>query len=137
MQHIKITTQFDITHTNVVRNLKPGLLPTKVNGRMINTEEEWTRCRKQQSNWETLLQVISLRTQPLNIKSYRSDDNWVVEFDVEADEVFNQDGDQLRLLKNDCENVPMIVGLNEKSGISELLTIDENTHFEISNYDRL
>jgi len=104
---------------------------------MIETEEEWARCRKQQSNWETLLQVVSLRTQPLNIKSYRSDNEWVIEFDVEADEVYNKDGDQLRLLKDDCENVPMIIGLNEEAGTSDILTIDENTFFEISNYDRL
>lgn len=137
MQHIKIRTQFDITHTNVVRNLKAGLLPTKINGRMIETEEEYARCRKQQSNWETLLQVISLRTQPLNIKSYRSDNEWVIEFDVEADDVFRHNADQLGLLKADCENVPMITGLNEVAAEGDVVTVDENTYFEISDYDRL
>lgn len=137
MQHIKIMTQFDITHTNVVRNLKKELLPTKINGRLISTEEEWFKARRQQSNWETFMQILSLRTQPLNIKSYKKEDQWVLEFDIEFDGMFARGDDELRLLKDDCEHVPMVVGLDERGDPGTVITIDGNTKFEVRNSDRI
>jgi hypothetical protein len=135
VQHIKIKTKFDITHTNVLR--KPGLdiFPIKINGRVFKTKDEWNKARKQQSNWETIIQVVSLRTQPLNIKSYKQDSFWIIEFDIGFDEVFASQGDKLKLLKDDCQSIPMITGLNESSGLSSLIEIDENTFFEIYDYD--
>ena len=44
-QHIKIHTDFDITETGVVRNYKEGILPRKVRGVIISSEEEWIKCR--------------------------------------------------------------------------------------------
>lgn len=140
MQHIKITTKFDITHTNVTRNVNEKLLPVKINGHLIESVEDWQKRRRQQSNWETLIQVISLRTQPLNIKSYKKDDDWVLEFDIDFDLVFAKDGDKLRLLKDDCEHVPMIIELDEIDNIGTVLTLDgpgQNIEFDISDYDKL
>lgn len=137
MQHIKITTKFDITHTNVVRKPKQETFPIKANGCLFKTNDEWVKARKQQSNWETLMQIVSLRTQPLNIKSYKKDNEWVLEFDIEFDEVFTKDGDDLKLLKDDCENVPMIVGLNEDRGLRPIILVGENMFLEIYNYDQL
>lgn len=135
MQHIKIKTKFDITHTNVIRKPAQDVFPLKINGRVFKSQEEWTKARKQQSNWETIIQVVSLRTQPLNIKSYKNNGYWFLEFDIAFDEVFASGGDKLRLLKDDCQAIPMIIGLDDTGKLAPMLLVDENTFFEIYNYD--
>jgi len=131
-QHIKIHTDFDITNTGVVRNFKEALLPATVNGRIIYTEEEWIRCRRQQTNWETMVQVISLRTQPYNIRTDVTESGWVLEFDVGFSGLYELDSDKLGLLKEDFNNVPLLVGLTEhtKTDVYEFIAIDENIRFE-------
>jgi len=131
-QHIKIHTDFDITNTGVVRNFKENLLPAKINGKIVYTREEWIRCRRQQTNWETMIQVISLRIQPYNIRTVVTESGWLLEFDVEFIGTFEKDGDQLGLLKEDLTNVPLLVGLTEhkKTDTYEFISVDENVRFE-------
>ena len=52
---IRCYTLFDITATGVINRTKPGVdvLP-----------EDWLRKRNTQCNFDTILQVISLRSQP-------------------------------------------------------------------------
>jgi len=116
-QHIKIHTDFDITNTGVVRNFKKNLLPAKINGQLIHTEEEWIHCRRQQTNWETLIQIISLRTQPYNIRTIVNELDWTLEFDIEHIDVFRKNGNPLGLLQEDIENVPLLTGLDEKKDL--------------------
>jgi len=117
MQHIKIHTDFDITNTSVLRNYRDGLLPQIVNGKTINSKDEWIKLRRQQSNWETIVQVISLRTQPLDIKTEVNSGKWTLEFNVDRIAVFEKDGDLLGLLKEDIANVPLLTGLDEKKDL--------------------
>jgi len=129
-QHIKLYTDFDITNTGVVRNFKKDMIPAKINGRMIQSESEWRRCRRQQTNWETVIQIISLRTQPLNIRTISSKSGWLLEFDIESTDVYLKDGDKLGILKEDFNNVPLLTGLEEIKGLNEFLTVDQNIRFE-------
>jgi hypothetical protein len=112
MKKIKCATLFDITHTGV--NLR------RDNG-------SWQdRCR--QSNFETVLQIISLRSLPENISLPRkvvknsseygfSDGNkitvWEFFFDVPNIDVFSSEQSDFGLLFNDCDGVPMYIGLSE------------------------
>ena len=132
MQHIKILTDFDITNTGVVRNFKETSLPTKANGRIIYTKEEWIRCRRQQTNWETVVQLISLRAMPLSIRTDVTESGWVLEFDIESVNAYRKDTDALGLLKTDFNNVPLLVGLTEhnKEDEYEYIRIGENVKFE-------
>jgi len=130
-QHIKIHTDFDITNTGVVRNYKEGLLPRKVNGNLITSAEEWTKLRQQQANWETLIQIISLRAQPLDIHTTVNAKDWTLEFNVDHVGVFLKDGDLLGRLKEDITNVPLLTDLDEHKdleGISPLPNIRFETY---------
>jgi uncharacterized protein YukJ len=117
MQQIKICTAFDITQTGVNRPYKQQPLPTKINGMDINTVEEWNRFRRQQSNWETVLQVLLFRTQPMQLSDVVYDKKWCFTFANETKDVFLLDGDPLGALKRDFEGTPIIVGLNETSKV--------------------
>lgn len=108
MQKIKVATLFDCTATDV-RSYRRGEL----------AEEDWNFKRNQQRNWETMLQCISLRCQPLNISGpYCFTNNegklyWTFTFENDREDIFLQDGDPLGALKSDCHGVPMLVGLTE------------------------
>jgi len=108
-QVYKITTLIDITKTNVVRN--------------GNNSKE----RYQQSNFETLWQVIQLRIQPENIKDpsmrsmnlkqckfgskFKGNKNiWVFIFEVDQSDPFGRNFDGLY---GDFNGVPFINNLDE------------------------
>lgn len=87
--------------------------------------------RNQQRNWETVLQTIGLKTQPMMIKGpvvtesnladgwqfgeyYQGRHKiWIWTFAVEHPDVFLVDTDPLGLLVEDFEQVPIIQGLDE------------------------
>lgn len=86
--------------------------------------------RKQQINWETVLQSIGLRAQPLEIRNFNTFNGdmskfqfgknyngnhkvWTFAFSTEHRFVFDINNVILGGLKSDINNVPMIFGLNE------------------------
>ena len=75
-------TLFDCTYTGVTGHFRIAQIPfADRTGTVIRTEEQWYRARNQQRNWETLMQVISLRTQPLNLTiPTLKDGKWEFEF---------------------------------------------------------
>lgn len=110
---ILVKTLFDCTTTGVVGRYREerGAFQDQ-SGSWIRTEQDWNQARNQQRNYETLIQVLSLRTQIDNpTVAVQELDTW--SFTVETDRigVFGQD---LVYLLGDCENVPMITGLREK-----------------------
>lgn len=149
MQRIKAYTLLDITNTGIVRNFKKDFLPyTDKNGNIINSEQEWLFGRRQERNYETLLQVLSLRTQPMDIegpiiieddikkyqfgKQYKTQHPiWMMEFGYETVNALATDDDPIGLLYSDCNNVPMIVNLNEGGNVSPYIDcVDtKNTYF--------
>jgi len=133
-------TLFDCTWTGVTGHFRESQLPyTTKSGLMLQTQADWNRARNQHRNWESLLQVISLRTQPMNVvRPVRQSDGWYFEFEVEAQGVLSGgfDTDDLAGLRADCEGVPMVTGLDEHEVITATLHAqgtDQNIWFTSVN----
>ena len=118
-------TLFDCTFTGVTGHLRPQQLPfTTKTGLVIDTAEQWNRSRNQQRNWESLLQIVSLRTQPMNVvPPVKHKDGWHFEFEVEAEGVLSSEfgSSDLAGLVADCEAVPMVTGLDESGVVTATL----------------
>lgn len=133
-------TLFDCTYTGVTGNFKPSQIPFNDRaGQSVTDVKDWNRSRNQQRNWETILQLIGLNTQPLDIVLPRcTGKTWEFEFRVESAAVFaaNNSSDPLAGLKQNCTGVPMIVNLTEESDIEPLLDAQgpqQNIWFETIN----
>jgi hypothetical protein len=135
---IRCQTRFDITETGVKnRSHKARIVFRDATGQEITNELEWNRARNQQCNWETVNQVISLRTLPENITRpvYKADIGiWTFEFAVVDPASITHDSNPVGYLLNDCADVPMILGLNETPDITPFLISsgpDANIWFEL------
>jgi len=107
-------TLVDITATRVIRSSNPDDLR-----------------RNQQRNWETVLQCMSLRTQPLHVEDPVIIENvpmdvckfgdyfqnkhtiWKWGWAVERTGVYESQDDPIGLLLQDFEQVPIVCGLEE------------------------
>ena len=148
---IKCYTLYDITQTNV--NFR------KKNTEIVPADE--MKKRSQQSNFETILQIINMRSQPeeiseseltvINIddlkdfnfgylyeKSYNKTINkiniWSFTFSVDHADVFNNGINDLGSLSDDCNQVPMILKLEETFKLSNQMNISDeqrDIYFEI------
>jgi len=118
-------TLFDCTFTGVTGHFRAQQLPyTTKSGLRLETIEDWNRARNQQRNWESLLQIMSLRTQPMNVVyPTKHKDGWHFEFEVEAEGVLSSEfgSNDLAGLVSDCEGVPMVTGLDEDNVITATL----------------
>lgn len=140
---IRCLTLFDITRTNISNRRNLLAEPDA---------ENLIRQRNQQSNFETLLQVIGLRAQPEDItdpqranlkldtkiwgNKSRSSLVWSFSFTVNHATVYSDDTGPLGNLFADCEGVPMIVNLEESQKLEAQLRTsgsEKNIHFEIDN----
>ena len=130
---IQCQTLFDITATETTGHVKPSRMPfTDHAGTRIANIESWDRSRYQQRNWETVTQLISLRTQ-INMLSMpiKINDLWQFKFEVDNENLFSTDADPLAILKEDCTGVPMLTGLNESVDNSVFLLPTKNIWFTI------
>lgn len=109
-RHILYTT-VDITHTNV--KIKTAI-------------DDWSLQRNQQRNYDTLVQTLGLRSQPINIHVRQFNGNphnfylgknlpeicniWEMEFDIEHEDAL---GENCEVALKDLNYVPLINGLNE------------------------
>jgi hypothetical protein len=119
MHRIACYTLFDITKTGVLNRARPGDDVTDTN--------DWYRKRSTQCNFDTVLQVISLRAQPdiisdperleidLNASTYFGNElknetvpMWKFMFEVQHQSVFEDGINELGALYKDCSDVPMI-----------------------------
>jgi len=120
MIRVKCSTLFDITETGVKnRSYKSQMTFRDRTNREITTPEDWNRARNQQCNWETINQIISLRTLPENITTPVHDAGsgiWHFEFNVVDPASIFCDGNPVGYLLSDCIGVPMISGLDEATG---------------------
>ena len=148
---IRCQTLFDITPTGVKNRRPQDITDTELS--------EFIKRQQQQSNYDTLLQIISLRSQPESISQvkksdillndtdfgfvYSSDrDNntvnvWSFTFTIQHASVFQNDDGELGSLINDCEQVPMITKLTESVKLTPQLNVDtdlKNINFEIVDY---
>lgn len=130
---IQCQTLFDITATGTTGHVKPSRMPfTDQAGSKITDVGQWNRSRNQQRNWETITQLISLRTQVDNLKEPQLiNDRWCFEFEVENQNLFTDGTDGMAVLKADCAGVPMLVGLNESAQTGTVLSADTNIWFAL------
>ena len=126
-------TLFDITQTGVLNRSKP---PENA----VNTD--WYLKRNQQANFDTIVQSISLRSQPENItkpkKITKPDDInfgnmydikdtkecWYFTFAVNFASVYDDGNDEFGYLYTDCEGVPMIDVSNLVKNLPNFLKTD-------------
>lgn len=132
----KLYTLVDITKTDVIHNNIGDIFR-----------------RNQQRNWETLTQILSLRTQlsditnPIkiekeNLTNYRfgtkfvgTHSIWITEFVIEFADVFGNSINEFLILYKDLDLVPIITGLSETVKIDpEIFStsiIDRNIYVEL------
>jgi len=127
-QRIKCKTIFDITVTGVKSHYKTTLIPfVDQSGNHVSDLASWNKSRNKQRNWETLNQLISLRSLPYNISTPLKQDNmWSFEFEVDNLEEITAGQDPVGALKQDCAGVPMILGLDEIGIDTSLLITDSD-----------
>jgi len=128
------TTQFDITATGVTGHFKSARVPFKDRtGKWVTDITDWNRARNQQRNWETLMQLISLYTQPLRVSPVRvTGRRWQFDFDTDQEDVFGLDNDPVGRLKQSCNGVPVINYVEQE--LTTLLRPDVNIWFEPSDH---
>jgi hypothetical protein len=120
-------TLFDVTATGVRSHYRASLIPFKdETGKIINDTSTWDRARNQQRNWETLNQIISLRVLPEEIsqpiqKINNEKQVWEFEFVVPSLETVIMGNDPVGALRHDCQDVPMILNLDEATKMEPVL----------------
>jgi hypothetical protein len=109
-------TLFDITATGTTGHCKNTRMPFQdLAGQIIRDEDSWHRSRNQQRNWETITQILSLRTQLFELTQPIQDNTgtrWMFEFETEFDGVYGPDSDPTQVLRSDATGVPMLRELN-------------------------
>lgn len=133
-------TLFDCSYTGVTGNYRAGHTPfVDRTGRIIDSVTTWNFARNQQRNWETLLQMISLRAQPVIVKFPQSiQGQWSFEFEVESTGVYSHttDGTKVDILMSECHGIPMIINLTETVTLEPSLSVNgpnQNIWFEAIN----
>jgi len=120
---ILINTHFDCTATGTTGHYRSNKIPYQDHAdQPIKDQLSWDKSRNQQRNYETLIQLLSLRTQLTFVgQPTHSDGTWSFEIESDRDDVFSDDFESLML---DCEAVHMITGLNETHKISPVLILN-------------
>lgn len=118
-------TLFDITATGITGHYKAA---TRL------STDQWNRARNQQRNWETLVQIISLRTQVFDLTQPELvADRWQFSFEVETPSVFGAVDDPTAVLRLDADGVPMLNNLDNTHVLPNCLIAsgpDQNIWFE-------
>jgi hypothetical protein len=129
-------TLFDITATGTTGHFRATRVPFQDQaGNLITDQESWNRSRNQQRNWETLTQILSLRTQLFDLTNPIQDSkgiSWMFEFETEQDGVFGDNQDPVSVLRVDADGVPMLLDLDNRSDLIPVLRTqgaDQNIWF--------
>lgn len=143
-------TLFDITPTGVLNRQRPA----------DQTTDDWMHKRNTQCNFDTVLQAISLRSQPdvsrmpklLKIKFDEFDNFgflfeqtadqeyncWSFDFEVQHPSVFDDGVEELGALYNDCDGIPMIKTETSWEKLPTFLDTSKelrNIYFEVMKND--
>jgi hypothetical protein len=131
---IQITTDFDCRPTGVTGHYRENLLPfTDQLGQSVTNMTTWVRSRNQQRNRETIMQLISLYTQPVRVSQVRAkDQRWQFEFDTDFDDVFAINDDPVGRLLQACDGVPVINYVEQQ--LTTLLHPGVNIWFDAMNH---
>ena len=129
-------TLFDITATGVTGHYKParGSFYDRAKNR-IDDEGSWNRSRNQQRNYETLMQLVSMRAQiTQSTDPVRERGEWSFEFEVETPYAFGPEENPTEMLLSDSAGVPMLVGLGNNKNLTPFLVVtgnEQNIWFDI------
>jgi hypothetical protein len=134
LNYYTCVTLIDITKTDAVRHYDKG---------MFEKESEYEILRNQHRNWQTIIQVISLRTQPMYLSEpvmtvgqelddfgtvFDKGTYWTFQFGVEGEDIFDLPTQPGKVLLDDLHNVPVVVNLTEdviiKPAIIDTLNVD-------------
>ena len=133
-------TLFDCSRTGVVGYYRPAQIPFRDNtGSMITDQQSWIHARNQQRNWETIMQIISLRAQPtVSLYPVNKQGTWRFVFEIETPGVYSSTGDldDYNMLLAESQGVPMILGLGEEYQLDSFLHgsgAKQNIWFETVN----
>ena len=136
MTRIQCRCLFDITATGVTGHFKSSRIPFRDRaGQEIINEITWNISRNQQRNWETLTQLISLRTQVIDLTDPKKINGvWEFEFATETADVYGTAEDPVGVLRNDANGVPMLSMIDNQINSSELIAqgLDQNIWFDPS-----
>lgn len=129
-------TLFDITKTNMPNRSRP---PEGIE------HSDWVYQRNTQINFDTIVQTISLRSQPENISTpiqthieedffelNKSIKCWMFSFEVRSISVYSNGNDELSYLKQDIADVPMLICGTESTDLVNFLSTEKptkNIHF--------
>jgi hypothetical protein len=132
---IRCCTLFDITETGITGHFKSSQIPfLDQAAQQIIDLSSWNRSRNQQRNLETITQVLQLRTQIFDVTvPVNNNGRWCFEFKVEFESIYQHGQDMFGILKNDCEGVPMIIGLDDEFALTPFLITEgsqQNIWFE-------
>lgn len=144
---IRCCTLFDITNTGITsRKIPLNIVPEKITS--------YENDRKRQSNFDTVLQIIGLRTQPEDISNvdkttvdFKKNNNFGFLFDEEEPQnmwsflftinykgVYNDGIDELGGLYDDCHGVPIFKVGTEFDKLPNFLDATpelKNIYFEV------
>lgn len=146
---IECYTLFDITQTGIVSRRKPEV---------DDDASEWLYKRNTQCNFDTILQAISLRSQPENVSIpkkreiifsetdyfgylFENDTTvpcWNFTFTIQHPSVFYDGITELGHLYTDCDHVPMIKTNTSWDKLQQFLeSTDEmrNIYFKVVGYE--
>ena len=143
-------TLVDMTRTGVVAYYKESM-PMFIDDadQIINDEKSWIRSRNQQRNYETCIQVISLRAQPVYLEDPKrlrkqdmslynftditgTHDIWHFSFSPEQPDVYRIGDNPVAALNNDTHNIPIITGLHETAVVEiPILHIGINIYYKL------
>lgn len=127
-------TLFNITQTGITARAKQD----------IDNITIWTQKRNTQWNFDTIIQLISLRAQPDILiypeviladkknfgKIYETEKNlkcWKFIFSVQHGSVYDNGNNELGYLYEDCHNIPMLLIGDESKKLKPIL--DTSTEF--------
>lgn len=120
-------TLIDITKTDAVRHYNPGMKESK---------DDYNLRRNQHRNYQTMLQVLSLRSQPVYLSDpvkfvnrdltdmgfgtdFIKETGWAFSFGFERHDLFTTLDHPFGALLEDMNNVPIILNLMETADIKE------------------
>jgi hypothetical protein len=121
-------TLFDITATGTTghyRHGRPGYHDRAA--QLISDQAAWNLSRNQQRNWETITQILSLRTQLFGLTNPVVDQTgtrWMFEFETETDGVYGPESDPVSVLRSDAAGVPMLSGLKNQPDLASVLVTE-------------
>ena len=146
---ISCYTLVDITKTGVI-SLYRKEIPMFMDDaeQLVRDQSTWERSRNQQRNFETIIQTISLRAQPIYLdvpkkatvdlavhkfgSEFTGDQAvWSFNFTVEHTAVFDKNDQPLWALNQDMNNIPCIANLRETVDMSSpIFKVSSNIYFE-------